>query len=103
MDSRHKYSDLSEVKVYFPHIKILQSWRSRASGEFCISKVMLLIFISQPLGKKEDKITLKDVCTQVEHIAVSYNLICPELSHMSITSYRRLCEIHFVYRESCVQ
>jgi len=72
-------------------------------GNSVISKVMLLIFIFQSLGKKEDKITLKDVCIQVEHIAVSYNLICPELSHMSITSYRRLCEIHFVCRQSCVQ
>ena len=47
MGGPHKYSGLSEVKVYFSCIKILQSWRSRASwGNSVISKVMMLIFIS---------------------------------------------------------
>lgn len=63
-------------------------------GKFCHLQGHDAHFHFLAIGK-QDKITLKDVCIQVEHIAVSYNLICPEYSHMSITSFRRLCETHF--------
>lgn len=63
VDSPSKYSGLSEVKVYFPHIKCSRVGRSRTSGEILSSPRSFSSpsFISQPLGSKKDRITLKEM------------------------------------------